>query len=305
MEKIRNASRKVKGKFLPENVKAILNDAPRFQLFVVGHSFVRRWVHACHSFHEHGSAIPPNTREFYDALSMHLVDEDVIPGKISTSPMLSQLKCDGKISNLYVLNDKNLNLVSHLLSYVNPKTEVSLIDQINSNLDLKMVVVDIFSNSIANLCSTTDNAIDEQLILLLDEFRSFVLAIRQDIIVLALTVSPRDKGLLPKIKPTGYKKKQTYTDHELQIARQRFEQRRILINASLMQMDRDARQGQAPVNFRAHKITCWPKNSSAEWMDSDGIHPTPEQLRLNYSAQIKKAVLHLKNNPTMLQLLSQ
>lgn len=283
-------------------MKRFIAEAPKFELYVLGHSFVRRWVQACLAYSTYGTSSPLRPLEMAEALSETLITEEVAQTGFSTSPILSHIKCDNKISKIHVVSSKKLNLVLHLAKYG---------DLINLNPNVKMLIVDVFSNSIANLSDIPsaapgyDMSIDAPLTALFEEFRKFILDLRPDIVVIAFTVAPRLKGLLPKIRPSPYQKRNSYTPQEYMAAQRRFEQRRLAVNATLLQMDQQARLGQSPSNFRLHRITCWPVNNTSAWMDSDDIHPTPEQLRLNYSAHIKKAVLDPKNRPVIHQLLTR
>ena len=297
MYKIKFNKSRISTRHLDTNLKHYIAVAPKFGVGIIGHSFVRRWARECiqHTSYRASSVL---------STELGLVSEDVSEHKLSTTPILSHLKCDNKISKVYVFGGEGhnkLNLVSQLHSYV---------DMINSWTDVKMLIVDIFSNSIAALSETPsgapgyDHAIDTALTLILSDFKSFISSIRSDIVVVALSVTPRTGGLLRPIKRSPYQKKKNHTSEDIAAAQQRFDQRRLAINITLHQMDQEARLGQSPTNFRYHPITCWPNNNIHDWMHKDNIHPTPEQLRIHYSSQLKKAIQNTKNKPVVHQILT-
>ena len=131
MNRIRYNSYKVNIKKMSSDMQQKVAQAPKFELFIGGHSFIRRWVVSCY-LDDH----PELDRLMLEnALAETMITEEVNPDCESTSVILKQLKIDSKISKVHVMISKATYFTTGL---------DDLAVRINKNPGVKMVLLDIF-----------------------------------------------------------------------------------------------------------------------------------------------------------------
>ena len=284
MFKIKHNSSKTRIKRLDRRIEQKIRNAEKYTLGVIGNSFVRKWARACI---DDTASIPSSILP----TDLGLITETVSEGELSITGILKHLKCDNVIAGIKVFAFNNINRIADLNNYV---------EEINSYFELKMLIVDIFSEEIASPESPVSNLME-----VIDQFKNWLRGIRSDIVVIALGVIPRFAGLLTPIRKSPYVKKNKYGPDEVRKAQIIFEQRRRAINDTLLQLDAEARNGDGIRNVRFHQITGFYETNREEWVDGDMIHPTAKKLREKYSGQLKRAILNKKNTPVIHELLAR